>query len=314
MELGTPFFESTYPGPGFLRVEGVMARGPLPSLPVTAQHITRFGDHVELLRHQTAATSPAGSMLYVALEWRWLVDRPDEEIAASVRLYGPGSEMIAQADTPLAPSLSATVLGLAPPAATPPGDYALGLIVYRRSDLAPLAIHNRTYQQQTADDTPATGPAWPLGHVTLTLPASTPPTRMALGRFDYIELVEANVPQIAEAGSEANLELVWLPRPSAYRDNYTVKVAIQPIGEPGGTITVAEAPLGSPQYPSVHWTAGYAVRQLLSLSLSASLAPGTYSVHTALERSSDGLPIPARARWRIFTAPALEVGTIAIAR
>ncbi|HXF62541.1 MAG TPA: hypothetical protein VNK95_13050, partial [Caldilineaceae bacterium] len=123
---GAPFFETTYSGPGYLRVEGVMAQGlatsPSGQDDVHSDNIrfdnirfddVRFGEQVALRRHQAAATIAAGSMLYVALEWAWLPDRPDEEIAASLRLYGPDAALVSQTDAPLAPTASTTVLALA---------------------------------------------------------------------------------------------------------------------------------------------------------------------------------------------------------
>jgi hypothetical protein len=162
---GEPVVTTTYAGPGYLQLEGIPVHGNSPPYPLSEQHAIQFGDALRLARHRTAPAVEAGSNLYMELTWQWLQNPANTEgLATSLRLYAPDGTLAAQSDAPLSPSTNLTAtsaLALGVPAATPPGPYALTLIVYHTSDLAPLPV-----QGEAVD----TSIGLPLGEVQIELP------------------------------------------------------------------------------------------------------------------------------------------------
>ncbi len=109
-----------------------------------------FGDALRLLRAQAPATVTAGSLLYVPLVWEALpgLESLPVGLSSSLRLYDAAGNSVAQADVgPARPTTSwlpgervRDPLAVGVPAALPPGDYALDLIVYRQDDAMPLPL------------------------------------------------------------------------------------------------------------------------------------------------------------------------------
>jgi hypothetical protein len=323
VDHGPPFSETTYSGPGFLRVEGIYTGGSAPTYPVTVQDKAVFGDAVELRGHRTAGEVEAGANLYVELDWQLSPTETDSQttavvcadaeppsgLAASLRLHAPDGLLVAQADMPITSAANPVSMALPVPAASPPGAYDIRLVVYCQADLTPLPASSQGNEPSSRR---IENYEWPLGQVSVLLPGDPTPAPKPLGRFDYIALAEAHLPATAQAGLEVPLDLVWVPHSSPYQDNYTVTVTLQP--ESGSTppIVVAEAPAGGIAYPSALWPAGYPVRQVIPLRLPSGLGPGDYTASLALRRASDERPVRVHARWQPWSQPALPVEVLTV--
>ena len=136
------------------------------------------------------------------------------DFATSIRLIGPDGTIWAQPpdEQPSGPQLPASqwaenqayrqTLKLPVPAGTPPGQYAVELVVYD----------------------PATGQPWPaqagdlaltpnglrLGEVTVVRPDPSPPMQPALATFGPLALIEATSPATTVApGGQVPVELLW---------------------------------------------------------------------------------------------------------
>ena len=158
-------------------------------------------------------------MLYPALDWEFTGQPADREasprdFATSIRLIGPDGTLWAQPpdERPSGPMLPASqwtedqayrqTLKLPVPAGTPPGQYAVELVVYD----------------------PATGQPWPaqagdlaltpnglrLGEVTVVRPDPSPPMQPALATFGPLALIEATSPATTVApGGQVPVEMLW---------------------------------------------------------------------------------------------------------
>ena len=161
----------------------------------------------------------SGETLYPALDWEFTgqpVDREasQRDFATSIRLIGPDGTIWAQPpdERPSGPQFPASqwtedqayrqTLKLPVPAGTPPGQYAVELVVYD----------------------PATGQPWPaqagdlaltpnglrLGEVTVVRPDPSPPMQPALATFGPLALIEATSPATTVApGGQVPVELLW---------------------------------------------------------------------------------------------------------
>jgi mannosyltransferase len=313
--LGERRLDLPYPGRDYLRVqlyEMPAAEDPT-FCPQAAAANPHFGQALHLIGHDARTTATAGSTLYVTLCWEALAGLHLEgrEIHTSLRLYRYAStreELAAQADAaPLVPTSAWEIggtyrqpLSLPLPASLPPGIYSLEIIAYTADDGAPLepdqaaAIH---------------GQRWQLAEVTVALPQEPPPATAPLARFDYIELASARVGrQVAAPGETVDLSLLWRPRPNSYRDTYNAVFTLEGAGE----VQRWESLLGGDDYPSGEWPPAYPVRTWESLVLAPDLPPGEYRLSVHLERTSDGLSIPARVGW--WQRPTFEIGRVAITR
>ena len=160
-----------------------------------------------------------GEALYPALDWEFTGQPVDREasprdFATSIRLIGPDGVVWAQPpdERPSGPQLPAgqwaenqpkrQTLKLPVPPGTPPGQYAVELVVYD----------------------PATGKPWPaqagdlaltpnglrLGEVTVVRPEPSPPMQPALATFGPLALIEAKSPATTVApGGQIPVELLW---------------------------------------------------------------------------------------------------------
>ena len=304
-------WDQPYPGRDFLRVQLFETRA-RPSLapPPTPDDIL-FGEDLRLVEHVAPTDAPAGTFLYAQLHWQRLAGTdalPD--LRMSLRLV-PAEPMAATAgDAPFAqqdeaPALPTSAwqpgqerwqpLALPIPAATPPGRYWLELVVYDGATGVPLPLPEPSNSGSDPGRIVA-GQRWRLGPVTVQLPSALPEIQERLATFDYIDLVGAQVaPLDASPGEALHVQLIWRPRPSPYRDAYTGILALQ---DASGQIRARwDGPIGGPGYPSGAWEPGYPVKERRILPLPPKLPPGQYTLTLRLERSQDGLPIPARSGW-----------------
>ncbi len=250
----------------------------------------------------------AGHTLYVPMEWTYSPDASASNgLSISLRLMDADGVQWAQHDEALPPPNSSSdtslqFIGALPiPADTPPGDYTLQLVVYRTDNLEPLVISSKgnddsaatiaTVQIELADD----APVW------------TPP----LVSFDYIDLASADiVSSVIQPDSELQLNLVWRPRKSHYRDVYSARNML--INEKG-IVAEWEQQLGGSQYPSSIWAADYPVRDQLRLSLPEGVPAGDYQIRMSVIRNSDGEVIPAKThRFLPFSKDSYTIGEIRI--
>lgn len=268
-----------------------------------------FDNQIGLVGFDPPLPVSAGSMLFVTTQWIGIANPPDS-LSASLRIYDQGGHLLAQTDGALSPPTSSWIPGerhiqtfaLSIPAALPPGEHPLQLLIYRQNDGQPLIVHN--YR-----------PAWqqmPLGNVTV-LPASTPQLDQdSLARFDYIDLLDARMDWPGIHGSDSiELRLVWQPGPSPYKDSYGAVLELR--DEEGNARGQWSDPLGGWAYPSGEWPANRPVMEWKDLPLSEALPPGQYSLHLGVERLADGQVISAQsARFPWRTQPSVPVSTLTV--
>ena len=157
-----------YPGRDFLRVQlfETPAIANLENCPQTPGLAITFGDGM-ILRGASYSPDPqAGSALYATLCWEIGANVAAQNLRTSLRLYGlAGAEAVLLAQKDESPFFSVTTrnhhrtaLALPIPAATPPGDYRLEVIVYDGTTGDPLPIN---------DARAIVGQRWPLAKIVI---------------------------------------------------------------------------------------------------------------------------------------------------
>jgi hypothetical protein len=271
----------------------------------------QFEDLLDIAEAGVPGEARAGTVLYVPVRWQSLPGySPSQRLAASLRLVDADGTLWAQHDESI-PDLTRyavdgsgrdQILALPIPVSTPPGEYDVRVVVYRADDLAPLRTG------------PADSPAFEttLGAVRVQLPEEVPATMPSRTTFDYLELMEAGVPETELVpGRPMHLDLVWRPVQSTYQDAYLARVSL--VDGAGTIVPLGEDTLGPAHYPSSMWAAGVPVRDQVDLALPEELAQGEYSVRLQVLRESDGLLIPARRfRWLPFSRDSFDVGTVLV--
>ncbi|MBI3957590.1 MAG: hypothetical protein HY328_02185 [Chloroflexi bacterium] len=159
----TPRLDLPYPGRDFLRVQlfETPALANPKNCPQTPGLAVTFGDGM-ILRGASYSPAPqAGSSLYATLCWEIGEGVAAQNLRTSLRLYGlAGAEAVLLAQKDESPFFSMTTrnyhrttLALPIPAATPPGNYRLELIVYDGTTGDPLPVD---------DPRAIVGQRWPL--------------------------------------------------------------------------------------------------------------------------------------------------------
>ncbi len=307
-----------FSGRDYLRVELYEPSAPpAGNLPGSSDALALYGKSLVLINAPVPESSPAGETVYVplALGGDPAGAHPDATLAASLRLVDETGTLWAQHDQPITDmperktgARVVETLALPVPAATPPGDYALELIIYRLDTLAPLAA-------VVPGDAPgAVEPqhSLKLGTTRIDLPLSLPQAnRWPLAIFDYLELICGEISADSAApGQSITLDLVWRPRPNDYTDDYAARITLMNARD--DIIQAWTQPLGGAGYPSGGWPFGYAVRDLHSLQLAQDLPAGVYTLALSVERIADGLHIPAKSSWSPFSRPAVKLGAITV--
>ncbi len=305
---GAQTHDRAIPGRDFLRLQRYQLEH---SVPATASPPVAASSTLHLLDARWYTPSPhAGETLYWQSSWINATGAPvPEDLRFSLRLFDERGELMAQQDAALLPApatwstrIPVTVtLALPVPAAVPPGAYSVRLLAYAGATGDPF-----TELYPTPDDAAMVT----VGQLQLQPARQVPVTGAALAHFDYIALLQATLfaPGAAENQALA-LELIWQPRPNAYRDTY---VARWQLLDAGGVVHGQwEEALGGWQYPSGQWPAAIPVLQKVRLPLTAPLAAGSYTLQMAVVRHADGRLIPATLGWW-RAEPTLTLGVIEI--
>ena len=257
-----------------------------------------FAGALRLVADTFPAQVAAADTLYASLTWDALpeIAQLPSDVSMSLRLYDSKGRMVAQNDdSPRAPSHTwlpglahSQVLALPIPASTVPGRYSLELIVYRQDDGTPLSLR--------ADPQVVDGQRWQLGQLDLLPAQQTPEIPSVLARFDYIDLVGAQVtPQSTPVGTVLQTTLTWVPQPNSYQDTYqALFTLLDSARQPVQTWT---EPLGGNAYPSANWPASQPVRDSHALPIDERVAPGAYTLAVSMVRASDGQRIAAKQGW-----------------
>lgn len=318
---GTQLLDQPYPGRDFLRLQLYATAAPAasPRTDTTTQETqseVTTPATLQLVEKTLLPTEPkAGTTLYAQTFWQHQPEAAaiPTDLRTSLRLYNADGQLVAQQDeTPLLPPFvwstatltQSVLLPLALPVAvaTPPGTYTVRLVLYDGTTGSPIPI--------AATGDPTT-PELSLGEVTVSRSLETPTIRAQLVRFDYIALLQAAMwtEPIAE-GVKLRADLIWLPRPSSYRDTYVGRWSLR--DESGTLWQQWEVPLGGWEYPSGRWPAQIPVQQQLTLERTEQLPLGIYTVDLAVYRQADGVIIPAtRSWWR--STPDYRMGVIQVA-
>lgn len=305
------------PGRDYLR----LGRYVFPQHPQTYEiHALRveYGPHLTLSLGAGASNFPgvweAGTIGYVPVLAHVRPDAPDATLAASLRLVDGTGHRVSQRDAPLpiagrdVPSLSLPV-----PAGTPPGEYTLELVVYDAASLEPVAPVDISVQPHASGLVEIADAALSLRTLEITASARAFSPAETLTRFDYIHLLAADFPaSVHPIQSSWPIQFAWWPAASPYTDTYSFTVRW--LAESGTVVTQWTEPLGPPWYPSGIWHTARPVldHKELSLPSDSRLEPGTYTVQLGLARATDGLKIPARARWSVGAHDWFTLGTITV--
>ena len=227
-------------------------------------------------------------------------------LSTSLRVYDEAGHLLAQQDGGFLPqtgqwiagSRQTQTLSLPLPVALAPGDYTINLLVYLQTDGQPLTF---TFDQKTSAE-------FPLGTISVQSPTRPVDPSTALARFDYIDLVSAEVARAEQAAAEGlDVRLVWQPRARDYRDTYAVTLEL--VDEAGTVAAQWTDALGGWAYPSGMWPASVPVLDWKHFMPDPRPAPGLYTLTLSVSRAADGQPIPARTGiWP--RGDTLELGSI----
>ena len=305
-ENSSRFHSEPVPGRDYLLIEGFQTHAPPPPSSSHAGTIRFSQAALAISGYKLPTSLPAGEILYVTIHWDASQEvTSSEPLATSLRLYDPTGRQMLQDDSPvtLGPGSKSQTLALALPADTMPGSYNVALVLYSPETLKAL-------EATSLNGTPLPAPLH-LGTLSVGLPRSIPHTPRPLATFDYIDLLQVELPQTEmPAGTTFDVAWTWRPRPKEYRDHYRATIQLDMDGST--PLTLLEFDLGGDSYPSSQWPAAYPLRQLTTLTLPSDLLPGQYRVLVSLSRASDNTTIAARHPGSIWPRPAVTVGEIGV--
>ena len=285
--LGRRFEDRAYTGEANMRLQG------LTPISGAAQPTGRpRAEFVEGLRLWTGALTAqvaSGGVVNTVVHWQPTKTMPD--FATSVRLVAPDGSSWSQPldEKPLGPQFVASQwppgqiqrqpVALPVPPGTPPGEYAVELIVYDPAT-------GRPWRPQQADGAPARTPnAVNLGSVTVARPDDMPAERASLAQFGPVALVDARSPARAiSPGGQVPVDLLWQAREAPTEPLVAV---VQLLDQNGRVVAgLEEQPLQG-RYPTQNWAAGELVRDRHSLAVPGNLAPGIYRLIVGVYRAGD---------------------------
>jgi mannosyltransferase len=261
-----------------------------------------FGTDLSLRVGPLPGQITSGETLYPALDWEFTGQPVDREaspgdFATSIRLIGPDGAIWAQPpdERPSGPMLPASqwtedqayrqTLKLPVPAGTPPGQYAVELVVYDPATGQP-------WPNQTGD-LALTSNGLRLGEVTVVRPDPSPPTQPALATFGPLALIEATSPATTVApGGQVPVELLWQ---TAETPGEPLVVVVQLQDESSRVAAGLEAQPLDGRYPTQNWTASELVRDRHTLTLPPDLAPGRYRLIVGVYRAADRARLETKA-------------------
>lgn len=300
----TQLFTQPIPGRDFLLLEAYAIDAATESSMQPAN--ISFPDlSVSIVNSSLPASLAAGETLYIKIDWRTAPEFDQGDAALSLRLLDNTGRTIVQQDAQLAAGAtqSPQTLALPIPAATIPGPYQVGLIVYSPSTLAPFAAVGQS-------GAPLASPL-PLGNIAISLPLIVPHANAPLATFDYIELLQATFPTTPlTPAAVIESSWTWRPQASTYRDHYRANVQL--VDAHASPTQLASFDLGGAAYPSSLWPSSYSVQQRELLTVPADLAPGKYTVQLTVVRVADDQEIQARQPWQPWSMPTVDVGMIEV--
>jgi hypothetical protein len=244
----------------------------------------------------------------IATTLTWLTKKPIGDIATSLRLVGAEGAIWAQPEDerPLGPLYPASTwptdvaqsqaVALEVPFGTPPGEYAVQLVVYDPNTGRPFA--------RTPDE-PLT-----IGGVSVARPESPPELQPAAARVGPLQLLRAQTPATRiSPGDEIPVEILWQ---AVETPDKPLVIVIQLL-DPAGRVMagIEEEPLQG-RYPTQQWRAGEIVRDRHVLRAPDGLAQGTYRLVAGVYRAEDRERIPVRTgllpSGTIYPITEIEVG------
>ena len=243
----------------------------------------------------------SGGTLYGNLTWRAGAG-PPAEIATSVRLVGPGGTVWAQPpdEHPLGPLFPSSQwpqgeaqrqpVALPVPPGTPPGSYAVELVVYDPATGKPWQPAPQGGLQTTPD-----GLVLRQVEVGRAAGSSAPMARQPLARFGPLALLSADSPATTvAAGGRVPVELLW----HAGRAPAEPMVVVVQLLDRAGKVAAGleEEPVGG-SYPTSRWSDGEIVRDKHILDLPPALEPGKYTLIASMH--------PAGSSARLTTGDGL---------
>ena len=176
-------------------------------------------------------------------------------------------------------------LKLPVPAGTPPGQYAVELVVYD-------PVTGQPWPSQ-AGDLALTPNGLRLGEVTVVRPEPSPPMQPALATFGPLALIEATSPATTVApGGQVPVDLLWQ---AAEAPGEPLVVVTQLQDAAGQVAAGLEAQPLDGRYPTQNWAAGELVRDRHTLTLPADLAPGAYRLIVGVYRAADRARLETKA-------------------
>ena len=139
----------------------------------------------------------------------------------------------------------------------------------------------------------------------------TPEISDPLARFDYIDLVTAQISAVrTSTATPINLRLIWRPRPNAYQETY---LGILELRNAAGTVVQSWSDaLGGWDYPSGSWPASIPVQEWRTITIDTSIPTGAYQLTIRVARSSDQQFVPARQGWWPLDQAFVVIGKLAV--
>ncbi len=268
------------------------------------------GEALLLLGVDLPSQVAAGETLYIRTLWRALPGLAQQtgDLSTSLRIYDGTGHLLAQNDGGFLPPTGSwdgvdrqtETLSLPLPVALPPGDYTISMLIYHQKDGQPLPFMGRQAGESELD----------LGQVTVQPPTRPVGPGPALARFDYIDLVEAQLARTEQtAGEPLDLRLIWQPGASDYRDTYVLTLGL--VDEAGAVVAQWQDALGGWGYPSGEWPAGVPVLEWKRFVPDSPLAAGEYTLILGVSRAEDGQPIEAvTGLWPWARGATIDLGQI----
>jgi hypothetical protein len=285
--LGRRFEDRAYTGEANMRLQG------LTPIPGAAQPAGRpqaeFTEGLRLWAEAPTGQVASGGMVNTVVHWLPTKNMPD--FATSVRLVASDGSAWSQPpdEKPLGPQFPASQwppgqiqrqpVALPVPPGTPPGEYAVELIVYDPAT-------GRPWQPQQADGVPARTPnAINLGKVAVARPDEMPAERASLAQFGPLTLVEASSPaRVVSPGGQVPVDLLWQAREAPAEP---LVVVVQLLDQNGRVVAgLEEQPLQG-RYPTQKWVLGELVRDRHALAVPGNIAPGIYRLIVGVYRAGD---------------------------
>ena len=210
--LGRRFEDRAYTGEANMRLQSLTPISG--AAQPTGRPRAEFAEGLRLWTEAPTAQVASGGVVNTVVHWLPTKNMPD--FATSVRLVAPDGSAWSQPpdEKPLGPQFPASQwlpgqiqrqpVALPIPPGTPPGEYAVELIVYDPAT-------GRPWRPQQADGAPARTPnAINLGSVIVARPADMPGERGSLAQFGPLALVEASSPARAVSpGGQVPVDLLW---------------------------------------------------------------------------------------------------------